>query len=226
MKLLVRLLTCIVLASSLHISTAAALGETLYVSDTLWIQLRSGPSTQNRIIQALKTGDTLTALSEETDGYIQVRTSKGTEGWVLSQFVEKKPIARIRLNQAESQLEKTQAELSAARQQASDLEASLKTIRDEYKVYKGETDTSLKEFETLKTISGNAVALDERNKKLTLQNQELEIQVEALRTENLRLREERHNTFLIYGGGLVLLGIIGGLIIPSLTNRRRSSGWA
>jgi SH3 domain protein len=107
------------------------------------------------------------------------------------------------------------------------METRLANITKEYSDYKEQAGHAVVELEQLKAISGNAIALDDKNKKLTMSNQELEIQVEALRTENLSLRDDRRTSFLIYGGGLILVGIFAGLIMPSLRgNRNRSSGWA
>ena len=48
----------------------------------------------------------------------------------------------------------------------------------------------------------------------------------TLSAENQELRGDRSLSYLIYGGGLVVVGIIGGLILPGLRGRRSNSGWA
>ncbi|MEC9255472.1 MAG: TIGR04211 family SH3 domain-containing protein, partial [Pseudomonadota bacterium] len=83
-----------------------------------------------------------------------------------------------------------------------------------------------RELERIRTISENAVALDEKARKLTRKTQELELQVSTLSAENQELRGDRSLSYLIYGGGLVVVGIIGGLILPGLRGRRSNSGWA
>ena len=90
----------------------------------------------------------------------------------------------------------------------------------------GRENTDLeKELERIKTISSNALALDEKVKKLTQRNQELEIQVEALTAENTQLSDNRQQTYILYGGALVIIGILAGLILPNI-RPKRSSGWS
>ena len=38
--------------------------------------------------------------------------------------------------------------------------------------------------------------------------------------------KDKRNIYLLYGGGLVFIGIIAGLILPNLRGRRSNSGWA
>jgi SH3 domain protein len=45
--------------------------------------------------------------------------------------------------------------------------------------------------------------------------------------ENAQLRDDRDLNRLIYGGGLVFLGILAGLILPALRGgRKHTSGWS
>jgi SH3 domain protein len=226
-KFLIQLLACVALAAPVLADQTVPTAQR-YVTDTIWIQLRSGPSSQYRILQTLKTGEKLALIEEDKDkGYSRVRSAKGNEGWVLTQYITGDAPAQILQIQNSKQLENTTAELEAARQKMSEMETRLASITKEYSDYKEQAGNAIVELEQLKAISGNAIALDDKNKKLTMSNQELEIQVEALRTENLSLRDDRRTSFLIYGGGLILVGIFAGLIMPSLRgNRNRSSGWA
>ncbi len=87
-------------------AVAVAHGQTRYVSDDLVITLRSGPSTQNAIIDNLNSGDAVDILEEEDDsGYSRVRVrASGAEGWVLSRYLSTERAAGDRLTEAESEL--------------------------------------------------------------------------------------------------------------------------
>lgn len=217
MKFLIPLLACVALASPVMAApetAAAATGETRYVTDTIWVQMRSGPSSQYRILQTLKTGDRIALLEDDkSKGWARVRSDKGTEGWVLSQFVTPNVPASAA---------NASTELSA---RLAETEAKLAAVTKEYEEYKTTAGSAVTELEQLKALSSNVLALDEKNKKLTMTNQEMEILAESLRTENARLKEDSRTSFLIYGGGLILVGIFAGMIIPSMRGRHRSSGW-
>ena len=85
---------------------------------------------------------------------------------------------------------------------------------------------SEKELKEIKEISANAIELDSKNTKLTKRNQELEIQLETLVADNTRLKDDKERSFMIIGGGLIILGIILGLAIPAMRGGRKSSGWS
>ena len=220
------LLFAILLALS-GIGVAEASGEVRYVTDQMWLQLRSGPSSGHRILQTLKTGTPLTIQEEDKDkGYARVTTSRGKEGWVLTRYLVRTPVARLRLAKAEEKLTRLNAELEQARSQLAEANANLDTLRTEKSALEQTFSTTTKELDQIKTLSAGAIELDAKSKKLTMRNQELEIQLEALSAENAELTSDRDRTYLLYGGGLVIIGILAGLVLPSLRTRKNTGGWA
>ncbi|MFC3679432.1 TIGR04211 family SH3 domain-containing protein [Bacterioplanoides pacificum] len=213
--------------ATLMFSLGAAAVEKRYVADTLWLQLRSGPSSEYRILKALQSGEHLIFIEEdEATGYTRVKTTKGLEGWVLTRFLLNEPIAKEKLILANREMDKLKAELSTLKSQKEELSAQVENLKSDRSGLSRSQDKLEKELKRITTISSNALALDEKSKKLTQRNQELEIQVEALTAENAQLRDDRQQTYLIYGGGLVIIGIFAGLVLPSLRGGKRSGGWA
>ncbi len=222
--LLMAILACV----STFSATVSAV-ETRYVTDQMWLQLRSGPSSGHRIIQTLKSGSHLTIHEEDTEkGYARVSTSKGKEGWVLTRYLSKQPIARERLILAEQKLTKLTAELAQTQSRLTESESSLAKLRKSTTSLEETYASTSKELEQIKSLSASAIELNTKSKKLTMRNQELEIQLEALSAENAELASDQNRTFLIYGGALVFLGVFAGLILPSLMTRRShsSNGWS
>ncbi len=217
----------ILLTLTLIVSAAAANAvEKRYVTDTLWLQLRSGPSQEYRILKALQSGEHLIFVEEdEATGYTKVKTDKGLEGWVLTRFLEKEPVAREKLILANRELDKIKAELETAQTQKAEFQAEVEKLKSERSGLGRENTDLEKELENIKAISSNALTLNEKAKKLSQRNQELEIQVEALTTENSQLSDNRQQTYILYGGGLVIIGIIAGLILPSLRGKK-NTGWS
>lgn len=219
------LIALVLIASSLNITIAHA--EVRYVTDQMWLQLRSGPSSGHRIIQTLKTGTPLTIVEEDKDkGYARVTTSRGKEGWVLIRYLVKTPVARVRLTKVEEKLAKVSAELKQTKALLAESSNNLETLQTEKSALEQTFSSASKELDQIKTLSANAIELDAKSKKLTMRNQELEIQLEALSAENAELSSDRDRTYLLYGGGLVVLGILGGLILPSLRPRKSNDSWA
>ncbi len=50
------------------------------------VNIRSGPSTKNKVITKVKKGDELELLGEN-DSWCNVRLSSGAEGWIYKKFV-------------------------------------------------------------------------------------------------------------------------------------------
>jgi SH3 domain protein len=217
----------VLLFAGLLLAISASAVEKRYVSDKLYIQLRSGPSQEYRILKVIQSGEHLIVLEEnETEGYTKVKTDKGVEGWVLTRFLENEPIAKEKLILANRELEQLRAEKSTTQSQSSELQAELETVKSERSTLARDNAKLEKELERIMSISDNALALDEKTKKLTLRNQELEIQVETMTNENAQLRDDSRQTFLLYGGGLVFIGIFAGLVLPGLRGKRNNSGWS
>lgn len=200
--------------------------EKRYVSDTLRLQLRSGPSSEYRIIKTLRSGEHLVLLETTDDKkYAKVKTPKETEGWVLARFLQDQPIAKEKLILAERELNKIKAELKVAQTQNAEFKQNIAQLKSERSGLSRDQTSLAKELARVKEVSANALALDEKNKELTLRTQELDIKLEALTAENIELKDARHQNFLMYGGGLVILGLLLGFIAPNLRGKKSQSGW-
>lgn len=206
-------------------SLAAHAVEKRYVTDKLYIQLRSGPSNEYRILKVVQSGEHLIYIGEEGD-FTQVKTSKGIEGYVRTQYLVNEPVSKEKLILANRELDNIKAELTTARQQVKELSQELETTKSERADASRSSNELERELERIRNISENAVALDEKARNLTRAKQDLELQVSTLSAENQELRSDQSLSYLIYGGGLVIIGILGGLILPGLRGRRSNSGWA
>ena len=208
--------------------TSQAAVEKRYVSDKLWLQVRSGPGNDFRILKAVASGTHLVYMEETEDkSYTKVKLESGIEGWVLSRFLEDEPVAKEKLILANRELDKVKAELKTLQQKNSALSSEKSNLSSDRSGLSREKKKLEKELKRIKEVSANAIQLDEKNTRLTKRNQELEIQVEALTADNARMSDNKERTFMIIGGGLIVIGIILGLVIPSMRGGRSSGGgWA
>lgn len=207
--------------------TPAASAESRWVSDVLYVPLRSGKGNQFRILdRGLKTGVKLTFVSEDTEGgWTEVKTGTGELGWVRSQYLIDTQPSVLKLASAE----KTIARLSRERDS---LKKQLKTARGEQKSankngqqLQRQNDLLEKQLSEIKAISGDAVALHQRHQALMQTHKLMETELDVIKGENGRIRDDRTMTFFIYGAGAVLLGVLIALIAPSLRRKRRYSEW-
>ena len=218
-------LFCIFLLTLVTATSYAAV-EKRYVSDQLRIQLRSGPGNEYRILKSLPSGEHLTYLELSEDKNYTKVSAKGTEGWVLTRFLSDEPIARERLIIAQRELSNVKSELDTLKEQSNELKKAQSSLSSESSALSREKEKLEKELTYIKEVSANAIELDSKNTSLTQKNKELEIQLETLTTDNIRLKDDRERTFMIIGGGLIFFGIVLGLAIPAMRGGRKSSGWS
>jgi SH3 domain protein len=208
-------------------ATSYAAVEKRYVGDKIWLQLRSGPGSDFRILKALPSGEHLIFREQTKDkSYTKVTTGKGVEGWVLTRFLEDEPIAKEKLILSQRELVKVKAELDTLKQQTDTLSEEKSSLSGDRSSLTRENKTLKKELERIREISANALQLDSKNTKLTKRNQALEIQLESFTAENTRLKDNKERTFMIIGGGLIIFGIFLGLAIPAMRSGRKAASWS
>jgi len=93
------------------------------------LTLRTGAGTQYRIIGSLTTGDVATILARG-DGWTQVRTEDGKEGWVSEGFLQASPPARIELERLERDAEELRTQVATLSEQTADLRATNEEIEN------------------------------------------------------------------------------------------------
>lgn len=203
-----------------------AVAEKRYISDELWINLRSGPANDFRIIKTLKSGTHLEFIeNSEDDKWTHVTTDKGLEGWVPKRFLKDEPIAFENLIIAQRELEKVKADLEEVKTKYANTKKELAEAKRSASGLNKDKEQQTKELEYIKKVSANAIGLDKKNQELVTKSEELKITVETLRNENERLQNDRDVNYILVGGFLVALGLFLGWLIPKLGGRK-GDAWA
>jgi len=207
-------------------SVSVAQARTVWVDDKLYLPVRSGPGSQFRIIEnAVPSGTPLEVL-EVGDGYTKVKTPKGTEGWVSSQYLSNQPIAADRLRRATQQLEEARSELTRVREQLSSVTEERDNLQNAESSLSNRAGELQEELTRIKDIAADSINLERRNRELREENQKLRNDLEVLTAENERLEASKDSDFMLLGAGLVLGGVLLALLIPMLKPTRKTDNWA
>jgi SH3 domain protein len=203
---------------------SASIAETRYISDKIYVPLRVGDGSKYRIIhRGLPSGEKLDLLSTNEDsGYSQVRTDKGVEGWLPSHYLVTSPSARSQLDTNKKLIEElstTNKDLRAKLENTTQNSQETSSVAEDLK---NENSALVEELEEIKRISANSIKLDEDNRRLLESNQMLSSDVDVLKTDNARLRENKENEFFLNGAFAVLIGVMLALIVPRMMPKRRS----
>lgn len=217
----------IIAAILLIFAGSMAIAETRYVSDIIYVPVRSGPGIQFRIIYSkLRTGMQVESIETSPDNaWTQIRTRSGLEGWIESQYLLEQPTARQRLGEVETQL-------AQARESARTLQAELDSLRSEHdqtrqqmSVQASERDMYQEEYANLKMLSADTIEINDRYRELLAKHEMMQTECDALRAENDRLKADRVITHWLVGAGMVLGGMLLMIIMPVLIPKKRSSDW-
>lgn len=208
-------------------SIAAAQAKTVWVDDQLYLPVRSGAGSQYRIIEnAVPSGTAMEVIETSDTGYTRVRTAKGNDGWVSSQYLSDTPIAADRLKTVSRQLEQAKTELSSLREQLKDVSSERDNLSDAESSLSTRSDELQQELMRIKNIASNSINLERRNGELLGENQKLRNDLEVLTAENERLEASKESDFMLVGAGLVLGGVLLALLIPMLKPTRKTDNWA
>lgn len=215
-------------ALAISLVCASSWAQTRYISDVVLVPVRSGAGNQYRIIHSgIKSGTKMTVLEEDPSGaWTKIRTERGMEGWVPSQYLTETPTAEL-------QLDKAQSTLNAALQRAQALEERLQTLQTQHQALSKqatadsqERDAYAEELRQLKALSADAVNLNQRYKELLERHELIQTEFDAIKAENDRLKADQTINQWLFGAGLMILGMILMLILPALRPKKRHSEWA
>ena len=86
------LFICMVTIPIILLAQPKASAKTMYVIEINWVNVRSGPTMEHKILTRVKSGDALKILGQDEEWYY-VLTPKGEEGWVVKSLLkEEKPL--------------------------------------------------------------------------------------------------------------------------------------
>lgn len=213
----------ILLTSTLSGFAAAEVG---YVSDVVLVPVRSGAGNQYRIVHAgLRSGTRLQVHETEGD-WARITVDTGLEGWMPTQYLSDQPPARSQLVQVEQRLAATQQQNATLTTRARELEQENKNLQAQVRQLQGASAEATEELADIKALSSDAINLNRRHRELLEEHQMLQTNLDTLRAENDRLKNDNTISKWLYGAGLVLFGIFLSIIIPALKPKKRFSDWA
>lgn len=184
----------------------ASWGDTRYIE--LDVTLRTGQSTSHSIVRMVRSGSPVNVLEDNpASGYSRVRVEGGTEGYILTRYLTESPIG------AEA--------LVAARQRVDQLSRENRELIEERDRLLREGDDVAGELDRIKRLSANAIGLEETNKNLRSTLIRHEQTIDTLQNENARLRSTERRDWFLAGGGVLVVGLILGLVLPRIRWRRR-----
>ncbi|RZA05981.1 MAG: TIGR04211 family SH3 domain-containing protein [Moraxellaceae bacterium] len=199
--------------------SAASFAEDRYVTDVIYIPLRSDKDNQATIIKnGLATGTRLKLIREEEDAnknkWSQVITSEGIEGWVRSQNLIAEPTASMKL-----------AALTSGPTDMVELQKQNIALKNELDSVKATYLSLSKEMEEIKRSPTSDINMEQENQNMHRENQMLQTERDLLKAENDQLKSSDNYKQRIYGGILIFAGVLLSFVLQLFGKRKRRSEW-
>lgn len=186
---------------------SVAVEKKQYITENLHTYLRSGAGDQYRIIGAIKAGASVNVLAQKNK-YSLVRDSRQREGWVLTDDLTSHPSSQEENPRLKAKIE--------------DLSLKLNTLDETWN-------------QRVAEIQRRSGLAEQQSSALLAENSQLKRELESVRNKNRNLetmldanKQAIAIQWFVYGGGVLGVGLLLGLILPRLipNRRRRPSGWA
>lgn len=197
-----------ILLSTLLFSTllGTAYAETQYVSENLSTFLRKGAGDQFKIAGAIQAGEAVNVLDRQGK-YTLIRDSKNREAWILTSDLSNTPSSKEENPKLKTQVQELTLKLNRL-----DGDWQQRTVE----------------------MQRRAKQAEQQSADLLEQNSQLKRELEMTKNKNRDLeamldagKREIAIQWFIYGGSVLGVGLIFGLLIPYLLpKRRRRDGWA
>ena len=216
------------LALALAAAPSANAQQTRFISDEVFIVLHAGPGSNYRWLAKLQPGTRLEEMRLSNDGnWAEVRTERGTEGWVQAEYLASEPPAQVRLPAVVRQLEDAERDTAEMQSVVSELRGERDALQAALDESRLEFQRVSEELAQLRQVSGSAIETAENNRRLVEEAASMRMNLDTMSADNQRLQDRVRSSAFMDGALAVMLGVIITLVVPRLwPKRRNSSSWA
>ena len=194
--------------------------ETMYVTDVLRLTLRTGQSTEHKIIAVIESGQQVEML-ESGEEWSNVRLSNGKEGWVLSRYLTPYETSNVKLKRLEEKHKNLTTQAAALLEENTKLKTENKKLGQALIDNEKALNKTQSDFKSLKTDSAEFLNLRKKYKKTSKQLAEKSLRLAELEDQISKLEVYHIIKWFLAGSGVLLVGFIIGF--GAKRQRRRSS---
>ncbi len=193
-----------------------------YVTDSFEITLRTGPSTENKIVAMLSSGRPVDVLDTQGE-WSQVKVlDDGKEGWAISRYLVTRLPWEVQAGRLKEQVASLSAKLNRLENGLAGESQQRQGFATELKRKTEELDALTKEHQELKKGAEGYLTLktlyEASEKDLRVAKSELSKVTE----ENKNLRSSQENRWFLSGALVLLCGLLIGGIAGRQQKKRRS----
>ncbi|UCE56287.1 MAG: TIGR04211 family SH3 domain-containing protein [Desulfobacterales bacterium] len=194
--------------------------ETMYVTDVLRLTLRTGQSTDYKIIAVIESGQEVEVL-QPGEEWSSVRLSNGKEGWVLTRYLTPNETNNIKLERLEQKHKNLMAQAAVLLEENTKLKNESQKLGQALAENEKTLNKTQSDFESLKTDSAEFINLRKKYEKTSKQLAEKSLRLAELEDQISKLTLYHIMKWFLLGAGVMLVGFIAGF--GAKRQRRRPS---
>lgn len=241
-----RILT-MVMALTITISAAAA-GDTVYLTDKFQVGLHENKSLDSTIIKTIPSGTALELIKREKN-FTFVRDSQGVSGWIDNSYLVSNPPAGAGTGELQAERDSLEKQLEEANRQITHLQGSLSeagakdqsNLRQQLnseRIKTGELQIKVAELKKRLGENSDTESLYQQIEDLKEKNKTLEIQLTGAQNQAAASRPDKQpegnpggflkqdwKRSLLYILMYILIGAVLGVYIMDFYIRRRHGGF-
>ena len=181
----------------------------MYVSDILKLTLRTGPSTENKILAVIQSGQQLDVV-EFGKEWSQVQLPNGKEGWVLSRYLTDSETNNVKLDRLQAKHKNLTTQAAALLEENNRLQTENKKLEAAFKTNQKQADKALSDYETLKTEAAEFLSLKSKYEKAVSQLTEQTAKAEKYEEQLSKLEMSTYIKWFLAGSGVLIVGFLIG----------------
>ena len=198
--------------------------EQAYVTDNLKITLRTGPSTSNKIIVMLSSGNLVDLLGSEGD-WSHIRTqgagNNAKEGWVLSRYLTTRQPAMIQVDAFRKENTRLKEQMVVLQEKMQDMDRQNDELTKKLNGTTKALDRLDLDYNELKQGSAEYLKLKEAfaivESKLKKARQEFGLLDESYK----KIKYSERNIWFATGAAILLIGVICGIALGRREKRHK-----
>ncbi len=194
--------------------------ESMYVTDLLKLTLRSGPSTEHKILDVVESGQQVEII-EPGDDWSLVRVDDGKEGYVLTRYLVPEATHNVLLAQLQTKHKTLMQQAATLLEENTRIRSEIKTLKSISDENEDSLDKLRSDYDKLKAGSAEYIALKEKYKTVSGQLAEQTKRADALDEELRAIEINQYIKWFLAGSGVLLVGFIVGF--SARRQRRRPS---
>jgi SH3 domain protein len=200
--------------------------EPRYISDKTYIKMLAGEGPSEQMLRMLPAGEKVDLISSNSEtGYSKIRDSMDRVGFVLSSQLMKNPSARERLTKVQKQYKALKQKTDNSNKPYKELQQKYQELTKELETLKASKESLDSELQERAKTSDDVARISEERKELRKKLATQTWEMENLKQEYQEFKNDRSQYWFLIGGGVALLGIILGMILPRLQGTSKKQTW-